>query len=326
MNITTNSIEFPPWLHGTFYFLIGVMAVAGNIANILVLPKLTNYPDSAKRFMTILALNDLGSGVVLFLVSPCTWSNRWLYGDITCKILGFLFFFFGGGGSTILLLMNLDRYFAISKPFIHQRYMSDRVVIMLCVSVLGLWFIFIQLCMTIHSFLDNVVYDRVYRLCITQLQNLQGVYPFLLSFCLYFQIFVLLIIYIRLWHTSRQHFRRIQAAIPTSSALTQDMQSTSNSDNHQSATTVQDRRSEFKAVRTALLVTGFFILSYAPYSTAVILNFLRVAIPPWLDAFIIVIAVCNTWWNTIVYSIYNRSFRERILKTFRCKYHWWELG
>lgn len=321
MNYDSNSTlsqDLPPWLHGALYFAVGVMAVIGNIVNVLVLPNLTNYPESAKRFMTILAINDLGHGMVMFSVFPCALLDRWLWGDIMCKILGFLLFFFGGGGSTMLLLLNIDRYFAVSKPFIHQRYSSDRNILLLCGSVLGAWFIFIQLCMTIESFLDNVRYDRVYRLCITQLQNLQGVYPFLLSVCLYFQIFVLLIIYIRLWQTSRQHSRRINAALTSiSSSQPEGGYRPEQRNDSQPQIHQQARSSEFKAMRTALIVTGFFILSYAPYSTVVVLNFLRVEIPPWLDATILIIAVFNTWWNTFVYSIYNRKFREKFLQMFR---------
>lgn len=302
--------HFPSWLHGTVYFVIGFVAVGGNIINIIVLPKLTNYPESAKTFMTILAMNDLGTGTVLLAVSPCTWQNEWLWGNGLCKVLGFFFFFFGGGGSTLLLLMNIDRYFAISKPFLHQRYMSNRNVCLLCGCVLFLWFIFIQLCMTIETFLDNVTYSAVYRLCITQLQNLQGVYPFLLSFCLYFQSIILIIIYMKIWRTSRQHSRRIHAGIPSSTNAPIHDERVNESASYMQGH--KERGSDTKAIRTTLLVTGFFILSYAPYSTGVVLNFLRVFIPPSLDAGIVILAVCNTWWNTVVYSVYNRSFREKL--------------
>lgn len=284
--------------------------MGSNILNLAVLPKLTSYPESAKCFMSILAFCDFMTALVVFVNFPSTYVNRLLIGDGLCKLLGFSFFFFGGSSSTVLLLMNIDRYIAISRPFLHQRYMNNRNIGILCTTFLLLWFVFIQLCVTKETFFDNIAYDLVYRICITQLQTLEGIYPTLLSVFLYLQIIVLIFIYVRIWRVSREQSRRMNAVVPAIPSGTENGAITNNISGG------RDKISEAKATRTTLLVTGVFIISYAPYSTSVALKLGGVAVPPPLDATTALLAICNTWWNTVVYSIYNRSFRERILRLF----------
>lgn len=309
--------HFPSWLHASCYFVIGTLAICGNAINILVIPRLTAFPESAKVLVTVLSMCDFLVGITLVVTAPSAWVDRWILGDGLCNLFAISMFFSAGGGGSVLLLLNADRFYAISKPFVHVRLVTKTKVSIVCGVALSTWFLSAFLYGSDESFLDNTCYSWIYRKCFMKLIELEGFYAILLSFVLYSQCFAIVLIYIKIWQISGKHSKRIanhsfSMAGNSTTAATTDYHVTEVG----TGIKVKISGSDSKAIRTTLLVTGAYLGSWIPYSTSIVLELLGIEIPPEFHAFCSLAVVCNSWWNTVVYSICNRNFREKAKRLF----------
>ncbi|XP_069469248.1 C-C chemokine receptor type 4-like [Ambystoma mexicanum] len=119
------------------YSLVFILSMTGNTLILIVLAKCEKLASVTNIFILNLVLSDL-----LFSVSLPFWavyhSSQWIFGNIMCKIISWLFFLGFYSSVMFLTLMTVDRYLAIVHSLSTT---SARRVRYATVASLAVWFI-----------------------------------------------------------------------------------------------------------------------------------------------------------------------------------------
>ncbi|XP_033103254.1 histamine H2 receptor-like [Anneissia japonica] len=280
-------------LRTLFLILCAFLTIGGNILSILVLNRLKSMSEVPKIFLLSLAFTDLCMGLLndLFSIIPGITSS-WPYGDAFCKVIGISGSIFCGVSLLSLMSVSVDRYIAISKP-LHYIQLVTRPRA-LCV-VTTIW---ISTCIlvTLSSILKgdgSVIYNP--RLCTCMVAwgdtefktfNLITLFAFIMV-----PAIGMLLLYIRLFFISRRHIRKITEVSTGNPPVIS--------------------RHERKAIKTLFIVTGAFNVAWLPFLIAH--SYLAISgkvIDDRLLFFVLWLAISNSWWNVLIYSVTNRAYRN----------------
>lgn len=104
--------HFGSWFLPTFYILVFLFGLAGNVLVILVLLKYKRLKSMTDVYLLNLAISDL-----LFVFSLPFWSyfvaDQWVFGDGLCKFISWVYLVGFYSGIFFIMLMSIDRYLAV---------------------------------------------------------------------------------------------------------------------------------------------------------------------------------------------------------------------
>ena len=127
-NTSKNTVEV---FFLVIFFLIGIF---GNLSAIIIIrknPRLQNLHNAL-----IINLISIDLIVVIFCIFPITTSyatNEWIYGDVFCKINGYVLVTMNVASLWNIVVLSLCRYFMVKKPRFYSRIIlyNMMVIIML---------------------------------------------------------------------------------------------------------------------------------------------------------------------------------------------------
>ncbi|XP_071951778.1 octopamine receptor beta-1R-like [Antedon mediterranea] len=276
------------------------LVIGGNIISIIVLRRLKTLPDVTKIFLLSLALVDLFTGMfnTIFSIIPSI-TLSWPYGDAMCKAISLSSSMFYGISLFSLLAISVDRYIAISKP-LHYPLVATRQRA-ICV-VISTWFVtFVIAVASLFYKEGQFAYNPNFCNCIIQWGdpdfkswNLTVMFAFILI-----PSTGMLLLYTRLFFVSRAHVRRI-------------------SDTLKSHPGTGISRNDLKALKTMFIITGAFNIAWLPFLIAH--SYMTITgkhINNTLEFFIIYLLILNSWWNVVIYTVTNRTYRQAVGGIFK---------
>ncbi|XP_790572.1 beta-3 adrenergic receptor-like [Strongylocentrotus purpuratus] len=310
-------------LQGLVVSIFAVLIICTNILNLIIIPRLPDINEASKVFYNCLSSADILLGVVILPALPSAIVGDWPFGDVVCKIFGFGLTLVAGLSSASLLLLNLDRFFSIASPLRYMAIMDRRKAVVIATSAVITEATFLLIILFLNPLGPGIIQHSKLGACIMSFNEPSFIAYSLAIFSLFIWSFlpILAIIYARIICISKRHVRRIQVQ-----EFTPRISRVAESDEPG----LPDERSpaarknvNHKAIRMTLLVTGTYVVAWAPFTICQI----YVAMVTDDVSIIIRALVCwplllNPLCNVIIYSVTKRSYRvlaRNLLKGFlRC--------
>ncbi|XP_041658559.1 chemokine XC receptor 1 [Cheilinus undulatus] len=111
----TSVTEFGASLTPIFFSIVMILSMFGNILVIVILAKYENLKSLTNAFILNLAVSDL-----FFTAGLPFWAyyhtHGWTLGNVTCKIVNFVFCIGFYSSGILLMLMTAHRYIAVMNP------------------------------------------------------------------------------------------------------------------------------------------------------------------------------------------------------------------
>ncbi|XP_077992580.1 dopamine receptor 1-like [Glandiceps talaboti] len=289
-------------LHKTTYLFTVSLAMADLLVSILV--------------MTFAVFNDL-RGYWIFGMPFC---NVWMSFDVmfsTASILN-------------LCAISVDRYLHIKKPLKYREWMTKKVAL---VMIFIAWvlsglisFLPIQLGWTTPENVDSeteeddkspnidnseISTENGIMICMLELNSTYAILSSLISF--YIPCLVMIMIYAHIYRAVRYHVRQIKTQqIPRIVE-----------NGGPSVSSQSQEVSDHKAAITLGIIMGTFLICWSPFFLMnIIASLCESCVSPILYATLTWLGYFNSTLNPIIYSIFNRDFREafrRILRGLVCQ-------
>ncbi|XP_033988856.1 somatostatin receptor type 2 [Trematomus bernacchii] len=276
------------------YLVVCILGLAGNSLVVIAILKLDKLSSSTTVYIFNLALADGLFMVGLPFIASQNFQNKWMFGDIACKVVMVLDGLNQFTSIFCLTAMSIDRYMALADPLKFARWRTPRWAKIVS-AFLWLFSLLTILPMALHFSSDR-------GLCIPDLDSdawWLGVlsYTFVMGFALPFT--VMTASYAALLLTMRS--QRIRMTTTT----------TPNFETHRLESQVT------KMVVAVVVVFGicwlpFYTLNfYALYQTGLYLTFAR--------AFELIVLLSYSWScaNPILYACFSETFR-RYFRTLLC--------
>ncbi|KAL3051066.1 hypothetical protein OYC64_001359 [Pagothenia borchgrevinki] len=276
------------------YLVVCILGLAGNSLVVIAILKLDKLSSSTTVYIFNLALADGLFMVGLPFIASQNFQNKWMFGDIACKVVMVLDGLNQFTSIFCLTAMSIDRYMALADPLKFARWRTPRWAKIVS-AFLWLFSLLTILPMALHFSSDR-------GLCIPDLDSdawWLGVlsYTFVMGFALPFT--VMTASYAALLLTMRS--QRIRMTTTT----------TPNFETHRLESQVT------KMVVAVVVVFGicwlpFYTLNfYALYQTGLYLTFAR--------AFEFIVLLSYSWScaNPILYACFSETFR-RYFRTLLC--------
>nr|ABG29734.1 dopamine receptor I [Ctenocephalides felis] len=323
-------------LIGSFLVLIIFLSVAGNILVCIAI-----YSDRGLRrignlFLASLAIADLfvASLVMTFAgvndllgywVFGAQFCDTWVAFDVMCSTASIL----------NLCAISLDRYIHIKDPLRYGRWITRRIAVATIVVIwlLAAFVSFVPISLGLHRPPEaTVVYignDRNLPTCALDLTPTYAVVSSCISF--YVPCIVMIGIYCRLYCYAQKHVKNIRAVTRTAEQKDDEttrcpavrckhkhkvnQMSTSNhqhrSHHHSSPYHVSDH----KAAITVGVIMGVFLICWVPFFCVnIVAAFCKTCIPDLTFKILSWLGYSNSAFNPIIYSIFNKEFRDAFKK------------
>ncbi|XP_038071180.1 beta-1 adrenergic receptor-like [Patiria miniata] len=264
-----------------------------NIISIAVTWKTREIAEMTKIFATSLAVADLSVGILISFSLIPSAVDRWLYGDVMCRIIGVMGPSFAMISTLSLLCVSADRYLAVTRPLRYYGLMTRRRA---GVALAAVWLSTIGANTYVALNSNLIIYDRVLCVCLPEWGN-QEILAYLVTICsIWIAVPSILTIffYAQLFRISRRHARQIAA---------------------QGAPANGPRSADMRAIRTMFIVTGAFNLAYMPFLFCnIYLNISTHGLPDAVKFCSMWLLLSNSWWNFFIYLATSKNFRRTAFK------------
>ena len=274
-------------LESALYVLIVLFVFVGNSLTLLVMLSNRRMRTIPNMFVASLAVSDLFIGVFSADPSaiPTLVTSHWPFNDTTCQFQGYLASALCFASIHTLVLMAVNRYYRIVKPIKYRHYFSKKKTL---IMILVAWFY--SICAPlIYVLLGNkMVFHPSKFFCCIPKQCIFGLWSSSLS---YFRIFT----------TVRNH----------------------NSNFHLHGNPISMvNLEEVKVPRTIFVIVVLFSLCWIPVLTIDLVDtaFQRWTVAPEAYVAYTFLATISSALNTLIYGVFNKSFRKNYLKVLRCRY------
>ena len=298
--------------------LIIITIVAAIFGNLLVclaillnqrLRKPTNY------FIFSLAISDLMTASfsmpfdVQAMLHPYGWNN----GEFACNFWAFMYLIAAPTSILNLMAVSIDRYRAISAPLRYYNKMRPRRALVIIATI---WLY--SLMFTLVGMVGWPLYDHIvrYGMCFFNIHYYYSLVSSAVNFVL--PIIVMCVIYFKIYRIAHAHAHRLVQEVPSASVA-----SCSNEDSANMTSEKKRTKRNIKAAKTIAILVSTFLVCWMPMtifsavgtlcSQCLMLNV------PVFQAFL-VLAYINSALNPILYSFFNREFRESFVKIFRLQF------
>ncbi|XP_006875988.1 PREDICTED: melanopsin [Chrysochloris asiatica] len=306
------TVDVPDHVHytlGTVILLVGLTGMLGNLIVIYTFCRSRGLRTPANMFIINLAVSDF---LMSFTQAPVFFTSslykRWLFGEAGCEFYAFCGALFGITSMITLTVIALDRYLVITRPLATVGVVSKRRAVLV---LLGVWLYALGWSLPPFFGWSAYVPDGLLTSCSWDYMSFTPsvrAYTMLL-FCSVFFLPLLVIIYcyIFIFRAIRETGRSLQTfeAYEGSS---------------ESSRQRQQLQSEWKMAKIALLIISLYVLSWAPYSTVVLVAFAGYAhvLTPYMNSVPAVIAKASAIHNPIIYAITHPKYRMAIAQHLPC--------
>ena len=287
------------WVFALSQALLCIIILCGNSMTILAVWKFTRLQTVTNKFVTSLALCDITVGLLLpyymaFHVKPSLWKNIY-----ACVAQFSLFVASNAASLTCLLMVSLDRYIAVVYPLHYHTYLSPRnTKIML--STIGINGIALGIFTATAGLTSNKLKEGLSCDYATDVFDLVGIIGLCCSGL--FFLFIVFLMYSRIFWVARKHRRTIQVQ-----------------ENHRGKT--MNTKRENKTAVTLAIVVGLFFACWFPMNVVFMMmglgiktSFIKSLYQP-----CIIVAVTNSAMNPFIYGWRNKEFKQAYIKIIRCK-------
>ena len=270
--------------------VVTTIIIVSNIVNIIVWSRIGGTAPVTKFILLNLSVSDVLVGIVA--CAPAIYpafTGHWPFGDVWCQISGVTH----GVSCTISIwcisMVGVDRYIAVIWPFRYKRMMSLRNAVIIMTT---LWLCaVVTFVAPIFTKIDFVYYQYTTEL---KMCGLYWEYPFLcVATALYIPVASSAIVMFTAFRINRSLNKLHVPRADTNR----------------------------KALRKLIVSAVVFFVCWGPYVTlAVMMSFApAVKTPALLQFWSLWLANCNSFMNVFVYSFTNTSFRQGVVRLFKCR-------
>lgn len=297
-----------------------ISAVAGNLLVIVAILTDRTLRKTSNYFLVSLALADtmVASGVMTFAVVNDVL-GRWIFGPVVCKIWMSADVMCSTASILNLCAISLDRYVHIRNPLHYETWITHRRVLL---AIAVIWVMsglisFLPIQLGWHRIGYNASMSgsesdvSSETVCHLELNPLYATLSSAISF--YLPCFAMIFIYYRLHLYARRHVENIRLTCkysPASISPNRRVTTPGGVVGGANSTPVY-KMSDHKAAITLGIIMGVFLLCWTPFFTINIVGaFCPACIPPLVFAVFSWLGYVNSTMNPVIYSIFNRQFRE----------------
>lgn len=299
---------------GTILTIMIILAIAGNILVCIAV-----FTDRRLKHLNNLFIVSLAIADLLVAMTVMTFAvindiqGRWLFGSVFCNIWISMDIMCSTASILNLCVISLDRYLHIRNPFWYDSWMTWKkvAIIISIVWVLSLIISFVPIQLEWHKAPEDRGKPPDENSCAMDLNPVYAVVSSTISF--YIPLIVMLAIYMQLYVYARKTMNSIKKLNSPSERL--------NNGNGKSGG--GSKMSDHKAAVTLGIIVGVFLLCWLPFF---IINLIAAftEVPVMLFSILSWLGYVNSCLNPIIYSIFNKDFREafrRILFPKSCSCH-----
>ncbi|XP_002733924.1 dopamine receptor 1-like [Saccoglossus kowalevskii] len=311
--------------------LIIVMSVLGNVLVCIAVCVDRRLHKTTYLFTVSLAMADLLVSILVMTFAVFNDLNGyWIFGMPFCSVWISFDVMFSTASILNLCAISVDRYLHIKKPLKYHQWMTKKVAVVMIVVV---WVLsglisFLPIQLGWHTVkqslsgteeeqigmdmdLDSNTPESAILSCMMELNTTFAIVSSLVSF--YIPCLLMILIYAHIYRAVRYHVRQIKSHhIP---AIV--VENGGPNSNNQS-----QEVSDHKAAITLGFIMGTFLICWSPFFLMnIIASLCATCVSPILYATLTWLGYFNSTLNPIIYSIFNKDFREafaRILRGIVC--------
>ncbi|XP_038063523.1 beta-2 adrenergic receptor-like [Patiria miniata] len=307
-----------------FIFCDVLCTVCGNIISTIIIHRAKGFSDSVQVLMTSLCLADLGVGLTLISSLVSSGADWWIFGDPWCKITAGLLAVCLSMSVFSLLGVSVDRLVAIRWPLRHPMLITKRRVQIGCV-VLWVTSAIIAAGNVLMHF-EVTVYLQVASICYVNFSPGAGGIAnevFVATVLCAVPLGTIVLIYANLLRISAGHQRRLRNNLhlqPTEASVHTNQEASLNQTTPKPTTGNKGRAAlNSKALIMFLVVSLGFALCWVPHFAMRLYGAMTGGpLPAWLQLLYVWLPMSNSFWNVIIYTLMNGSFRREVIKLLRC--------
>ncbi|XP_067670946.1 alpha-1A adrenergic receptor-like [Haliotis asinina] len=340
-----------------FMFILNIFMVVGNSISILTIAKTPNLRSRTYYWLVLnLAIVDLFNSLTVVPINTI-WElyGIWPFGMDFCNITICADLAFSAIASYSTVLVSIDKYLYITKPFLYHSISAPCVALGSMIAVWIIWITFSAVSVfgdfarnphpneTIYNGLDicNFVMTDLYAV-------LSAIVSFIAPFC------ILLFTSLKILCVARKHICRIAAnhesvqqsksnsvhfaanssrrntdtnttslprtSIWTTSSTSTTQTSSKNSREEDGSIKRKFPRDSCRAFGTVMIVVLFFIIMFAPYWFASVVDVGCSCIAPWVyEDYLSVFYYSHSLVNPYIYMFTDRRYKKALRELFRKK-------
>ena len=311
----TNSFILPATEYGfiifrkVFHGTIAVLTIVGNCWCCFVIPRTRDFRKATKILLLSLTISDLLLGVCVTIPSfVLYWSNTFPsnIADKLCNFIGMAHLTLNKVSILSLLGINLERYLLCEYPLRAPTMITTKLAKM----YIGFVYFIAALSLTLYlSFplTHSTVFDQARLICCV-FHNFHDVLT-VISFTgttiifIWIPLVILAAMYARIYWITHRHNERV-VKYGTAHNLLSDRQV-----RHVVC------QKDAKALVTFLIITLSYIIAWAPVVSLLLYKLQSgKEAPVYLESSFYILLLSNYWWDIIIYSTRNQSFRKTSLK------------
>lgn len=142
-SVPVNNCSISQFKHTVYpiaYLFIFSLGLISNITSLIFFFASSVQKKASLTPVNILMLNLLLSDLMLvcslpFRASYFLMDSNWVFGDVTCRIMSYVFYINMYGSVYFLTLLSIVRFVAIVKPFVYVRWQNPRRAWITCIVI-----------------------------------------------------------------------------------------------------------------------------------------------------------------------------------------------
>lgn len=323
-NVTATAIQTTPpasdkllrILVASLIIIVIVGSVCGNLLVCLAIGLNKRLRKTTNYFIFSLAISDLMTALfsmpfdVQIQLNPLQWTS----GEFMCDFWVFMYLIAAPTSILNLMAVSLDRFFAISWPLRYYNVMKRKLAL-LVIAIIWLYSLaFTTVGMVFWRPYENSV---IQGSCYFNINEYYSAVSSAVNFIL--PTVIMCVIYFNIYKIASAHAHRIAKQEVLPSVL-----SCSNDD---SGTTTSEKKrisKNIKAAKTIAIVVSTFLLCWMPLTLTSMIGalcrecFFAVNVHLW--TVLVLLSYANSAMNPILYSFFNKEFRESFKKLFKLQF------
>ncbi|XP_076462001.1 LOW QUALITY PROTEIN: alpha-1A adrenergic receptor-like [Babylonia areolata] len=335
---------------GTILMAMVLCTVVGNVMVLLAVFVNSHLRSTTNYFIVNLAIADLLLGtMVLPLSASLEVFKKWLFGPVVCDIWAAIDVLCCTASIFSLCVISIDRYIGVTRPLQRSTIMTERRAVYV---ILAIWLLAVAISVApLFGWKEEKQDADPYECSVT---TQTGYVLFSVSTSFYIPLFIILLVYFRIYREALRHSRFLMTGVKTTkvdesgvtlrvhkgsstttAAIPVGQQSSSSSERSDgsvghkvpsrvatAAGKVAKFKRETKAAKTLGIVVGVFILCWFPFFFILPLGSLCPScnIPPLLFNVFFWLGYGNSLVNPIIYACSSREFQFAFRRILRCQF------
>ena len=273
--------------------LLSLGIIVNNIIILVIVTRQKVFQSKvASRLVTVLSILDIGMGLLIATSVPHIVFGKWMYGDTVCRASMCLTFGIYGLETHTVALISLERYLAICKPFHYSRIMNKRTFLIASIMI-GVHATIVISVPVVAELPTEVVAGVV---CVTMLHdtNSQIYNMFYASFVVCLPVSVVMIANLQIIKIIRKQRNSIREQ-----------------NGQHAQPVVIDKGSFISALLVAIIIS-----TNLPITIIIVINmFTNIRTSLFWP---IQMIYSSGFWNIYVYTLWNKTFRQALMRLIQC--------